>query len=164
MDANNHNLRPEDRHEHADVNIWAIGRFGIALAVLCVFSMGLLAGLFKFFSAREGGPAPVQRIDARNKPPAPYLQETPVTDLKDMRSAEDRLLSTYGWTDQAHGVARVPIAQAVDMLAKRGLPVRSDMPKPTGVSVPTESGLGPKMIAPGGPLNLAAAGQGGQEK
>ena len=27
---------PENRHEHRDVNVWAVYQFGIALAVLCV--------------------------------------------------------------------------------------------------------------------------------
>jgi hypothetical protein len=161
MDANSHNLRPEDRHEHADVNIWAIGRFGIALAILCVISLGLLYGLFTYFKAREGGPLPAPRIDARNKPKAPVLQETPITDLKQMRAAEDQLLNSYGWVDQAHGVVRVPIAQAMDMLAKRGVPVRQQMPAPSNVSVPTESGLGAKMVPPGGPLSQGS-GVGGQ--
>jgi hypothetical protein len=42
----------------------------------------------------------------------------------------------------------------MDMLVERSLPVRKEEPAPSAgnVSVPTESGLGPKMQAPGGPL------------
>jgi hypothetical protein len=165
MDENNHQqeLRPEERHEHADINIWAIGRFGIALAMLCVVAMGLLAGLFRYFTAREGGPLEPAKsvIDARRKPPAPFLQEAPVTDLRQMRAAEDQILNSYGWIDQAHSVVRVPIARAIDMLAQRGLPSRPQAPPPSSVTVPTESGLGPKMQQPGGPLNQGS-GVGGQ--
>jgi hypothetical protein len=153
MDGNNHVLPPEARHEHADVNIWAVGRFGIALAVLCVVSLGLLAGLFSYFRSQVGGALPVTRIDARTKPPAPTLQERPVADLMEMRAAEDQILNSYGWVDQPHGVVRVPIGRAIDLLAQRGLPARQAMPAPSGVTVPTESGLGPKMQQPGGPLN-----------
>jgi hypothetical protein len=160
MDANNHVLPPEARHEHADINIWAIGRFGIALAVLCVLSMGLLFGLFRYFSSQVGGPVPVTRIDARTKPPAPTLQEQPVMDLREMRTAEDQVLNSYGWVDQPHGVVRVPIGRAIDILAQRGLPARPAMPAPSGVTVPTESGLGPKMQQPGGPLNQGSGTSG----
>jgi hypothetical protein len=155
MEENNHQLPPEDRHEHADVNIWAVGRFAIALAILCLVASGLLFGLFRYFTWRDGGPLPPDKlnIDARSKPPAPTLQEQPVTDLREMRAAEDQLLNSYGWIDQAHGVARVPIARAIDMLAQKGLPVRQEMPAASNVTVPTESGLGAKMQAPGGPLN-----------
>jgi hypothetical protein len=153
MDGTNHHLPPDERHEHADVNIWAIARFGIALAILCVVAMGLLAGLFHLFSTETGGPVPEAKIDARRKPPAPYLQEKPVTDLREMRAAEDHILDTYGWIDQSHGIARVPIARAIDILAQRGLPVRAAMPAPSNITVPTESGLGLIMQQPGGPLN-----------
>jgi hypothetical protein len=161
MDENRHELRPEERHEHADVNVWAVGRFAIALAVLCVVAMGLLFGLFRYFSSQHGGPVPETRIDARHKPPAPYLQEKPVTDLKEMRTAEDHLLNSYGWVDQSHGIVRVPIARAIDLLAQKGLPVRQAMPAPSNVTVPTESSLGMKLQQPGGPLNQGS-GIGGQ--
>jgi hypothetical protein len=163
MDGNNHQLPPEARHEHADINIWAIGRFGIALALLCIVAVGLLAGLFRYFEARVGGPVPSTRVnlDATKKPPAPYLQDAPITDLKAMRAAEEQILNGYGWIDQANGVVRVPIAQAIEMLAARGLPARQAMPAPSNVTVPTESGMGPKMQRPGGPLNQAS-GIGGQ--
>jgi len=162
MDGNNLELRPEERHEHADINIWAIGRFGIALAVLCMAALGLLAGLFRYFTSQVGGPVEVQRVDARLRPPAPTLQEKPVTDLLEMRTAEDQILDSYGWVDQSHGVVRVPIGRAIDLLAQRGLPVRQAIPPASGVTVPTESGLGPKMQQPGGPLNqgLGVGGQG----
>jgi hypothetical protein len=55
--------------------------------------------------------------------------------------------------DQPKGVVRIPIAKAMDMVVAKGLPVRAAAPPTTdGVSVPTESGLGPKMMSPGGPL------------
>jgi hypothetical protein len=162
MDENRHELRPEERHEHADVNIWAIGRFGIALAFICVMAMGILYGLFRYFSSQHGGPVPETRIDARHKPPAPYLQEKPVTDLKEMRAAEDHLVNSYGWIDQSQGIVRVPVSRAIDLLAQKGLPVREAMPAPSNVTVPTESSLGMKVQQPGGPLG-EGPGAGGQE-
>jgi hypothetical protein len=58
--------------------------------------------------------------------------------------------------DQQKGVVRVPISQAMDMVVKKGLPVRTAVPPSTeGISVPTESGLGAKMMPPGGPLGDA---------
>jgi hypothetical protein len=74
-------------------------------------------------------------------------------ELKAVRDAEDQVLNSYGWVDQQKGVVRIPIAQAMDLVVKKGLPVRTAAPPTTeGVSVPTASGLGPKMLPPGGPL------------
>jgi hypothetical protein len=81
------------------------------------------------------------------------LQTTPIPDLKAIRAAEEQVLTSYGWVDARRGVVRIPIARAMDLLVQRGLPVRAEAPQSAGnVSVPTESGLGPKMQPPGGPL------------
>jgi hypothetical protein len=150
---------PENRHENRDVNVWAIGKFAIGLAIVAIFCIGLMGGLFQYFLHREGG-APPSRIesaaqDARQLPPDPRLEETPATDLKKMRAAEDKLLNTYGWIDQQNGIVRLPINRAMDLVAQRGLPARSQagvQSAAAGVSVPTESSLGPKMMPFGGPL------------
>src|SRR3954447_26832278 len=89
---------PENRHEHRDVNVWAVYKFGIALSVLCVVAMGLLYGMYVFFLNREGGAlGPGEtNVDARNLPPNPRLQAQPITDLKEIRAAEDKILNGYG--------------------------------------------------------------------
>jgi hypothetical protein len=72
-----------------------------------------------------------------------------------MRAAEDKILNGYGWVDREHGVARIPIDRAIDLLAQRGLPARPQnepQSAASGVTVPTESGLGAKLQQPGGPL------------
>lgn len=149
--------KPENRFERRDVNVWAVYKFGIALSLLCIFSFGLLFGLYRYFLSREGGALPHDKVnvDARELPPLPRLQSAPIQDLKDMRAAEDKILSGYGWVDQQHGVARIPIDRAIDLLAQRGVasrPQAEPQSAAAGVSVPTESGLGPKMQRPGGPL------------
>ena len=137
--------------------VWAIYKFGIALAFLCVFAFGLLYGLYQYFLSREGGALSKAQVnvDARQLPPMPRLQSAPISDLKDMRAAEDKLLSSYGWVDQAHGIVRIPVDRAIDLLAQRGLPARQQnepQSSAANVSVPTESSLGPKLQQPGGPL------------
>jgi hypothetical protein len=149
--------RPEERFEHRDINAWAIYKFGIALALLCVLATALLFGLYRYFLARQGGPMPKEmvNVDARRLPPMPRLQSAPISDLKDMRAAEDQILTGYGWVDQQHGVVRIPIERAIDLLAQRGIasrPQNEPQSAAADVSVPTESGLGPKVQQPGGPL------------
>jgi hypothetical protein len=139
--------RPENRHEHRDVNVWAVYKFGIGLAVLCVLASALLFGVYKYFLSREGGPLARDQVnvDARNLPPAPRLQPAPILDMKDMLAAEDLILNGYGWVDQKQGVARIPIDRAMDLLAQRGIPSRPQAHAATGVSMPTESGPGTKV-------------------
>jgi len=60
-----------------------------------------------------------------NLPPAPLLQSdvTARTDTRDLRLEEIRILSSYGWVDEEVGLARIPIDQAIDVTAARGLPI-----------------------------------------
>jgi hypothetical protein len=152
---------PENRHEHRDVNVWAVYKFGIALSVLCIVAVGLLYGLYRYFLNREGGALPYDQVnvDARSLPPMPRLQAAPIADMKDMRAAEERIISGYGWVDQKQGVTRIPVDRAIDLLAQRGIAGRTATPPPPGsdVSIPKESGLGPKVHRPGGPLGSGDA-------
>jgi hypothetical protein len=157
--AENEPERPGPKFEERDVNVWAVGKFGIALALICVLSLALLLGLFRFFENETGGAKPYAGkgigVDASKLPPEPRLEETPILDLQAMRAAEDQVLNSYAWVDKPNGVVRIPIERAIDLLAQRGLPARPQaVPQSaaSGVSMPTESGLGPKMMPLGGPL------------
>jgi uncharacterized membrane protein len=154
---------PENRHEHRDVNVFALGKFAIGLVIVTVFSVGLVAGVFQYLLHREGG-IPASRMespaqDARQLPPEPRLEETPALDLKEMRDAEHQVLTTYGWLDQSAGIVRLPVDRAMDLVVERGLPARAAQGAQSAaanVTVPTASALGPIMHQTGGPL----AGQG----
>ncbi len=136
-------------HETSDINVWAIGKFGVGLVAICVISIVMLLGLFKYFQSQEES-ATTPKIEPRQVFPQPQLQQTPVLDLRAIRAEEEQVLNSYAWVDQPKGVVRIPVLQAIDILAKRGLPSR---PQPGvqsaagNVSVPTASGLGVKAMA-----------------
>jgi hypothetical protein len=137
--------------ERTDVNVIAVGKFAIGLLLVTIFAMGLIVGVFNVLKTMNGGEA--TSIDPTKVFPDPQLQKTPIPDLKAVRAAEDQVLNSYGWVDQQKGVVRIPIEEAMDLVVKKGLPVSASTPASTeGVSIPTESGLGPKMQRPGGPL------------
>jgi len=149
--------KPGPRHEESDVNVFAIGRFAFALAAVIAVCMFLLFGFFNFLINRNGGERPKASDFSRNGqlPPQPRLEERPALELKAFRDAEDHELNSYGWVDQKNGVVHIPIDRAIDLLAQRGLPSRQQKGPQTAasdVSVPVESGLGPKMQQVGGPL------------
>jgi hypothetical protein len=140
--------------EETDVNVIAVGKFAIGLVLVTILAMGMIIVVFNVFKSMEGGEA--KTIDPTKVFPQPQLEKTPIPYLKDVRAAEEQVLTSYGWVDQQKGVVRVPISQAMDMVVKKGLPVRTAFPPNNdGVSIPTESGLGPKMLPPGGPLGDA---------
>ena len=151
--------RPDLRHERTDADVWALSKFAIALLLLCIASLVLVFALFRYFEGKYGGVLPRATqslaLDARRLPPAPQLEVTETQDLAAQRAAEREILSSYGWVDREHGIVRIPIDQAIDLLAAGHLPARqTEQPETAAadVSDPTESGLGPKMQQPGGPL------------
>jgi hypothetical protein len=146
----------ENRHtgpayEATDVHVWAVGKFALALIAVILVSLGLLIGLFKYFQSREAANQ-AKTIEPAKVFPEPQLQTSPVLDLKAIRAEEDKLLNGYAWLDQKKGLVRIPIDQAIDLLARRGLPSRPATEIQTsasGVSVPTDSG--PGIAAPKAP-------------
>ena len=120
---------PERAPRDRDVNAWAVGKFGIALALIVHSAPGRPAGAVSTISkSRDGGRAADRRrprVNAQKLPPAPRLEVTPVLDLRAMRAAEDKILNSYGWIDPEKGMVRIPIDRAIDLLAQRGLPSRA---------------------------------------
>lgn len=121
MDETRHPQDPRLGHETTDVNVWAVGKFGIALVVVCVLSLAMLWGLLKYFQS-EQATRMATTVEPTKLFPEPRLQRTPVPDLRSIRAEEDKLLDSYAWVDQKQGIVRIPVALAIDVLAKRGLP------------------------------------------
>ena len=125
MDESKHPPNPQIGHETTDVNVWAVAKFAIGLVIVCVVSIVLLFGLLKFFQSREETSV-ANTIEPTKLFPEPQLQKTPIPDLKAIRSEEDNLLNGYAWVDQPKGVVRIPVQRAIEVLAKRGLPVHGE--------------------------------------
>ena len=121
MDETRHTHDPGLGHETTDVNVWAVGKFGIALVVVCLMSIALLWGLLKYFQS-EQATSMATSVEPTKLFPQPRLQRTPILDLRAMRAEEDQLLNSYAWVDKKQGVVRIPVSLAIDVLAKRGLP------------------------------------------
>ena len=112
---------PHVGHETSDIDVWAVAKFAIGLVIVCVVSIGLLFGLLKYFQSREETSV-ANTVEPTKLFPEPQLQKTPIPDLKAIRAEEDKLLNGYAWVDPKKGVVRIPVAQAIEVLAKRGLP------------------------------------------
>lgn len=127
-------------HETTDVNIWAIGKFGVALVAITLLSIGLLIGVFQFFQTRENREG--RAFDPVKVFPAPQLLPNEPKALAASRANEETVLNGYAWVDPDKRLVRIPVLQAIELLAKRGLPVRPTVTQGSAVSMPTESGLG----------------------
>ena len=127
MDEIKHPQDPHAGHETTDINVWAVGKFAIGLVIVCVVSLLLLFGLLKFFQSREETSV-ANTVEPVKLFPEPQLQKTEILDLKALHAEEDKLLNGYAWVDPKQGIVRIPVDRAIEVLAKRGLPSRSEVP------------------------------------
>jgi len=95
------------------------GVVGITLAAVLLM-WGFMAMILNNLAAEDPPPPALEEARVPYLPPAPRLQTTPFRDLTELRAEETRLLTTYGWINQAGGIARIPIEQAMDILVERG--------------------------------------------
>ena len=111
-------------YEKSDLSAKAIGIFGAALAVVMVLTLLVAAWMLGFFASwqaqRDTPPSPL--ATTRAGVPEPRLQVDPVKDLRALRAAEDKILTSYGWVNREAGIVRVPIERAMQLLVERGLP------------------------------------------
>jgi len=132
-------VNPETHHEKSDVNVrallWAVVIFivfGGVTHLLLYMQFNVLRQKFRGASnapltsmARPADDAVpqeprLQPFKAGNIPPN---ANTPVTDMDDMRAAEEKALHTAGWVDREKGIVRLPIETA-KVLAVQRLGVR----------------------------------------
>ena len=87
-----------------------------------------------WLGAGDRGPGPRRptwrsRTPPPSSPRRPRLQVRPEIDLAAFRAQEAAILTTYAWVDKEHGIVRIPVEDAMRLVAERGLPVVS-APRP----------------------------------
>jgi hypothetical protein len=116
---------PETEQFDREINVRGIVVSGVALAVVCLVAALLMWWLLKGFEhydeKRDVRLSPVELAHPQPPPPAPLLQRDPVTDMTQMREREDRELNQAAWIDRQQGTVRLPVADAIDIVAARGV-------------------------------------------
>jgi hypothetical protein len=135
---------PSLRHEHDDINVWAVGKVGIVLILTTIAALFLMFGMFRYFQVRENALQVPSTVTAapnpNNLPPEPRVlfNEHEHDNLQEIQANEQRELNDYGWVDKAHGVVRLPVDRAMDLILQRGLPARLQ----PGQAVERQPGVG----------------------
>ena len=126
--------------ERQDLGSRPIYGFLVSLVIIGVLVYFTVWGIFRvldaYFTKNEAPPSPMVQQQAgtptRAVPegyvektfPEPRLESNERTELNDFRLGEEQTLNSYGWVDQNAGVARIPITEAMQLVAQRGLPTR----------------------------------------
>ena len=117
-EANSPHPHPHDSGRDLDVRAIRIGAIGIGCGIL-------FALVASFFLLRARGPVvntPTQSFRA----PAPLLQAAPQAERSQYFAEKARLTGSYGWVDRRGGIARIPVEEAMRVMAARTEQGRQD--------------------------------------
>ena len=148
-------------YERQDIGVRPVYYFLAGLAVALIVSYFAVSGFYHSLEKRSqadqtpvsplvaNAPADTRRLPPEYKTdaegadyekylqknfPEPQLETNERTELNKIRNREEDILSTYDYVDQNAGTVRIPIDRAMDLLAQRGLPTRTQPSDMTAVS------------------------------
>lgn len=115
--------------EERDINLKVVGFWAGALLGILLLSLFLMKFVLDYEQRRYQtvSPKAIPRSVGRGVPEvfleakAP-LQVAPSATLDILRREEEELLTSYGWVNPERGLVHIPIARAIEIVAKRGLP------------------------------------------
>jgi hypothetical protein len=124
-------------YERTDAVAWATIRAGLYILGIMFLTALVLVPMYRFLGRREAAaqrpPVTVLKPYAAPAEPAyPRLVTSEPAVLADLRAQEDSLLTSWGWVEKDRGIARMPVDEAMKIVAGRGLP-RFPAPEPTPV-------------------------------
>ena len=115
------------RYEKEDINPRSTFWFGFWILALMVGVSFLIKPLYSLLVARgvetQAPAAYVADADPEAlRPQGPRLQVLPEVELAELRAQEDAILGSYAWVEKDRGIARIPIDEALRIVAEQGLP------------------------------------------
>lgn len=116
---------PRQTHEPNTFNVRMAVYSGIGLAVLCIGTLILTAGVYRGLTKQT--PEDETHADfvyAQQQQTDPKLRFARTEEVDQTRREAEQLLHSYEWIDEDKGIARVPISRAMEMVLEEGLPAR----------------------------------------
>lgn len=132
---------PNVSFEERDVQTGTIYGYLFALGLAVVAALGVCVFILRFtanFAASSDTPPPPSRQalgpDYRTLPPEPRLQGVPghgtdpQQDMRDKLKSDNEANQQIRWVDQSSGIAQIPVKDAMEIIAEKGLPAMSAPP------------------------------------
>lgn len=111
-----------DGHELSDAKPMLVAIMAAVLVVVIFATMGALGWMYmRLYSPAPAIPVKQTQEEFEN---APHAWTSIEDDWKTIDDQSHKHLDDYGWVDQEHGVVRIPIQRAMDLVAAQGLPAR----------------------------------------
>ena len=122
-------------YEGRDINVGTVIKQLIYLGITIVVALAICVPILKFLtgmSAENDAPMPPVRAELNPRqlqememPPEPRLQGVPgheadpQQDLREKIAADTAANESIGWVDKANGVAKIPVSEAMKIIAAK---------------------------------------------
>lgn len=110
---------PQRRAED-QVNVRAVAWASAAIVAAIVIAAGLAYFIFRKNMGPQGYSGPNAALDMQIAGPA--LESTPASDRVAFEADKQKLINSWQWVDRTGGIARIPVEQAMRVLAGQGAP------------------------------------------
>ena len=135
-EANGAPVHSDVTFEPRDIDIGTIARYLVYLAITILIALVICVPILKVLTqyvAEQDTPMPAvraamtqQQRDEQQLPPQPRLQGVPGStndpqqDMRDKIAADTRANETLAWVDKEKGIAQIPVADAMKIIAEKG--------------------------------------------
>jgi len=135
-DANGAPVHSDVTFEPRDIDIGTIARYLVYLAITIAIALAICVPILNVLSklvAEQHTPMPSiraemsqQQRDDTQMPPEPRLQgvpgheNDPQQDMRNKIEADTKANETFAWVDKEKGIAQIPVADAMKIIAERG--------------------------------------------
>jgi hypothetical protein len=114
-------------YERTDADAGGTLRAGLYMLATMFVTALLVVPFYRLLARAETGAQPpaaevIESAVSEPAPSFPRLLESEPRALALFRAQEDALLTSYGWVEKDKGIARIPIDEAMRLVAERGLP------------------------------------------
>jgi len=110
---------PAARHEPENVFSFGVLLVNGSLLLLVIFALFFVSTGFNWFAADPGLAGASQTWELQQT--SPGVKPNQAYDRERLQAAEQELLHSYGWQDDQHEHARIPIERAMHILAESNL-------------------------------------------
>lgn len=113
----------EAGYQVSDASAKGLAIFGISFVLFIVLCLGGLVLLWEIFYHWKHHPKAFAQPTSQVKPvqlyQGPLLQIHPELDLDTYKKKEEKELTSYQWVDRQHGIVKIPITRAFEILEQQ---------------------------------------------
>jgi hypothetical protein len=136
QDANGAPVHSDVTFEPRDIDIGTIARYLVYLAITIAIALAICIPILNVLTkvvAEQDTPMPSiraemsqQQRDDTQMPPEPRLQgvpgheNDPQQDMRNKIEADTKANETFAWVDKEKGIAQIPVADAMKIIAEKG--------------------------------------------